>query len=355
MSEDMPAALTAENTQFTPAEREQIDKIKQELDLTNSVSSVEYGIGCQRQLAEFADKVLENSSKGITDTSELLQALVGEIKGLDTGGTIKNTFWSRLPIIGSRARRMKKLKKRFSKAKVRIELLENELERSRVELLRSAELFNVLIKENAKCFRQLNVYIQAGKERLERIKSTEIPQLTAEIQRKNDPMSAQALNDYETNLAQFENRLQDLEISRTIALQSAPQMKIIQSGNAVMAQKIQSAVLNTIPVWKNQYATAVGLSEQTSVYKTQREIDKVTNAMIQRNAELLRQSAVQTAVESRRGGIDTNALKRANDNLVAVIEETLQLNRESAAKHRQAETDLNIIEHRLQEALSQVK
>ena len=351
MSEEI--ALLAENSQFTVAEREQIDKIKQELDLTSSVSSVEYGIGCQRQLAEFADKVLENSSKGITDTSELLQSLVEEIKGLDAGAAIKDTFWSRIPIIGSRARRMKKLKKRFSKAKVRIELLENELERSRMELLRGAELFNVLIKENAKCFRQLNVYIQAGKERLEHIKSAEIPKLAAQTQ--NDPMSAQMLNDYETNLAQFENRIQDLEISRTIALQSAPQMKIIQSGNAVMAQKIQSAVLNTIPVWKNQYATAVGLSEQTSIYKTQREIDKVTNAMVQRNAEMLRQSAVQTAVESRRGGIDTNALKKANDNLVAVIEETLKLNRESAAKHRQAETDLGNIEHQLQEALSQVK
>lgn len=238
---------------------------------------------------------------------------------------------------------------------VRIERLEQQFDRSRVELLRGAELFDMLGQENAKCFRQLTLFIQAGSEQLEYHRTVTIPKLSAEVQRQNDPMAAQLLYGFEENLARFESRIHDLELSRTIALQSAPQMKLIQSGNSVMAQKIQSAVLNTVPVWKNQFAAAVGLTEQTAVYKTQREIDRVTNAMVRRNAEILRQSAAQTAAESRRSGIDTEALNKANDSLIRVIEETLQLNRESTMKHRQAEAELGRIEHQLKNALSQVR
>lgn len=352
--QEILSAAEAATLTFTTEERRQIDRIKSELDLTDSVTAVEFGIGSQRKLAEFADRVLDNSGKGGADTAEQLQALIGEIKALDAGIMFKDTFWARIPFIGSRARRMKKLKKRFSKARIRIERLEQQLERSRVELLRSAELFDMLGQENAKCFRQLTLYIQAGSEQLEYMRKSAIPKLAAEVQRQNDPMSAQLLYGFEENLARFESRIHDLELSRTIALQSAPQMKLIQTGNSVMAQKIQSAVLNTVPVWKNQFAAAVGLTDQTAVYKTQRELDKMTNAMVRRNAEILRRSAVQTAAESRRSGIDTQSLEKANDSLIRVIEETLQLNRESTMKHRQAEAELGRIEHQLRNALSQV-
>ncbi|MGN0650934.1 MAG: toxic anion resistance protein [Oscillospiraceae bacterium] len=340
---------------FSAEEREQIDSIKQALDLTDSVTAVEYGIGCQRRLAEFADKVLDNSGKGSADTAELLTVLLNEIKSLDTGGVIRDTFWARIPFIGSLARKTRKLKKRFAKARIRIERLEQQLECSRMELMRGAELFDILGQENAKCFRQLTIYIQAGKEQLEYLRTTAIPKLSAEVQQQNDPMSAQLLNGFEENLSRFENRLNDLELSRTIALQSAPQMKLIQTGNSVMAQKIQSAVLNTIPIWKNQFAAAVGLADQTSFYKTQRRLDKMTNEMVRRNAELLRQSAIQTASESRRSWVDTESLKKANDSLIRVIEETMQLNHESTLQHRQAEAELDRIDRSLQSVLSQVR
>lgn len=301
---------------FTTEERQKIDLIKSELDLTDSVTAVEYGIGCQRTLAQFADRVLENSGTGGADLAEQLQELVDEIKALDAGAVLKDTFLSRIPFIGSRARRMRRLKRRFSKARLRIERLEQQLEYLRTKA---------------------------------------IPKLSAEAQHQNDPMSAQLIYGLEENLARFENRIRDLELSRNIALQSAPQMKLIQNANSVMAQKIQSAVLNTVPIWKNQFAAAVGLTDQTAVFKTQRQLDRMTNAMVKQNAELLRQSAVQTASESRHSGIDAEALKRANDNLIRVIEETLHLNRESAQKHRQAETELGRIEQQLQNALLQVK
>lgn len=288
------AAETATLT-FTAEERQKIDEIKSELDLRESVTAVEFGIGCQRKLAEFADTVLDNSTKDDTDVAGQLQALLGEIKSLDAGSAFKDTFWSRI----FRARRKKKLKKDFSKARVRIELLEQQLERSRMELLRGSERFDMLEIESAKCFRELTLYIQAGTEMLAQMRENVVPKLKTEAQRQNDPMAQQLLYGFEENLNRFEGRLHDLELSRTIALQSVPQMKIIQTGNSVMAQKIQSAVLNTIPIWKNQYAAAVGLAQQTVVYKTQREIDKITNAMIQQNAENLRQTAVQAASESR--------------------------------------------------------
>ncbi len=345
MSDETALSLSAE-------ERTETDRIKQELDLSDSVTAAEYGIGCQRRLAEFADRILENSGRGAEETTYCLNALLGEIKSLDSGSAFRDTFWARIPLIGCRARRMRKLKKQFSRARVKIEFLEQQLERSRMELLRGAEYFDILAQDNAKCFREITLYICAGKEQLEFLRTDTVPKLSAEVQSSCDPMSAQILYGFEENLSRFENRLHDLELSRTIALQSAPQMKLIQSGNVVMAQKIQSAVLNTIPIWKNQFAAAVGLNDQAEFYKTQRRLDRMTNKMMQRNAELLRQSAVQTAAESLRSGIDSEALSRANGELICAIEETMRLNQESKSRNRRAEAELEIIDRQLKNALS---
>ena len=258
MSDETALSLSAE-------ERTETDRIKQELDLSDSVTAAEYGIGCQRRLAEFADRILESSGRGAEETTYCLNTLLGEIKSLDSGSAFRDTFWARIPLIGCRARRMRKLKKQFSRARVRIESLEQQLERSRMELLRGAEYFDILAQDNAKCFREITLYIRAGKEQLEFLRTDTVPKLSAEVQSSCDPMSAQILYGFEENLSRFENRLHDLELSRTIALQSAPQMKLIQSGNVVMAQKIQSAVLNTIRIWKNQFAAAVGLKDRKSV------------------------------------------------------------------------------------------
>lgn len=341
--------------EFSTEERAQIEKIKEELDLNDSITTVEFGIGCQRKLAESADRIIENFCRGGAGTAEQLQALIGEIKGLDAGLVFKDGFRARIPIIGSRARRMKKLKRRFAKSRIRIERLEQDLERSRMELLKGSELLEMMSRENTRCFRELTLYIQAGKEKLEHIGAEVLPKLQEEAEIRQDPMAAQLVNGFRDNLSHFENRISDLELSRTVALQSAPRIKMIRTGNNVMAQKIQSAVLNTIPIWKNQFAAAVGLADQTQFYKTQHELDKMTNTMVRHNAEILRQSAMQTAAERRRNGIDVDALRGANASLIRAIEDTLQLNQESSMKHRQAEEELAGIERRLKEALSQVK
>ncbi len=339
---------------FSTEELTEIDDIKQALDITDSVTAVEYGIGCQRRLAEFADRILENSGRGTDETTQCLNALLSEIKSLDSGFVFRNTFGAGIPIIGSRARRMRKLKKQFSRARIRIESLEQQLERSRMELLRGAEYFDILAQDNARCFREITLYIHAGKEQLEFLRTNTVPKLSAEVQKGSDPMSAQLLYGFEENLARFESRLHDLELSRTIAFQSAPQIKLIQTGNVVMAQKIQSAVLNTIPVWKNQFAAAIGLNDQAEFYRTQRQLDRVTNKMVQRSAEILRQSAVRTAAESRRSGIDSEMLSKANSELIRAIEETMRLNLESKSRNRQAESELENIDRQLKNALSQV-
>lgn len=339
---------------FSAEERTEIDRIKRGLDLADSVTAVEYGIGCQRKLAEFADRILDSIGKGAEDTTEHLNSLLGEIKSLDRGFVFKDAFWAWVPIIGSSARRMRKLKRQFSRSRIKIESLEQQLERSHMELLRSAELLDLLANDNARCFRQITLYIRAGKEQLEFMRTDTVPKLSAEVQKSCDPMSAQFLRGFEENLSRFESRLHDLELSRTIALQSAPQIKLMQTGNIVMAQKIQSAVLNTIPIWKNQFAAAVGLNEQSEFYKTQHKLNKATNKMVQRNAEFLRQSAVRTAVENRRSGIDSEALKRANSELIRAIEETLKLNQASTSQNQQAEAELEFIDRQLKNALSQV-
>lgn len=355
MNDQITIASSDAMLEFSAEERGKIEKIKEELDLNDSITTVEFGIGCQRKLAEFSERIIENFCRGSTDTAEQLQALIGEIKALDADLVLKDGFWARIPIIGSRARRIGKLKRRFAKSRIRIERLEQDLERSRMELLKGSEILEMMSRDNTQCFRELTLYIQAGKEKSEHIRAQVLPKLQEEAKKREDPMAAQLVNGFRDNLAHFDDRICDLELSRTVALQSVPQIKVIQTGNNVMAQKIQSAVLNTIPIWKNQFAAAVGLADQTQFYKTQHELDKMTNEMVRRNAEILRQSAMQTASERRRNGIDVEALRDANDNLIRVIEDTLLLNQESSMKHRQAEAELARIEHQLKEALSQVK
>lgn len=339
---------------FTPEEQGQIEQLKRQLDLSDSVTAVEYGIGCQRQLAGFADRVLDNSTQSAADTGALLERLLDEIHLLDPGMVFGNDFWSEIPFFGSKTRRMKKLKKRFQKSKIRIERLETELERSRMELLKGSELFDMLGKENIKCYREISVYIAAGRQQLDYLTTQVVPSLAAEAEKSGDPMALQQVFGFKENLAGFDSRLNELELSRTIALQSAPQLKLIQSGNSVMAQKIQSAVLGTIPVWKNQFAAAVGLADQTNFCKVQKKLEKTTNTMVRRNAEFLQQSAAQTAAAAGRSFVDTTALQKANDSLIKVIEETLTLNRESSQRHKQAESELVRIENNLKNTLSRI-
>lgn len=358
VAEDTSLSVQSENTQldFTPEERAKIEEIKNSIDFTDSQTTVQYGVGAQRRLTEFTDSILDNvRSKDGGQVGDLLSSLVVEVNSLDPSSLTNDSgILSKLPGVKNAVKSLKKLAERYSKAEVQIDKIEAALEKARMDMLKDISVFDIMYKQNLDCFRELGLYIQAGKERVEEIKSETIPKLRAEAQASGDPMDAQLVRDFEDDVDRFEKKIYDLELSRTIAVQTAPQIKMIQNNDRVLVDKIQTAVLNTIPVWKSQFVIAMGLNNQQRVLKMQREITETTNSMLLKNSELLKTNTVETAKESNRGIVDIETLQKVNQNLISTIEETIQIQKEGRQQRAEAEKALGQIENDLKNKLVQI-
>ena len=355
---DTSLSVPNENTQieFTPEEKTKIAEIKNSIDFMDSKSTLQYGIGAQRKLTEFTDSILDNvRSKDGGQVGDLLSSLVVEVNSLDPSSlTNDNGILSKLPGVKNAVKNLKKLTERYNKAEVQIDKIEAALEKSRMDMLKDISVFDIMYKQNLECFRELGLYIQAGKERVEEIKTETIPKLREEAQASENPMDAQLVKDFEDEVDRFEKKIYDLELSRTIAVQTAPQIKMIQNNDRVLVDKIQTAVLNTIPVWKSQFVIAMGLNNQQRVLKMQREITDTTNSMLQKNSELLKTNTIETAKESNRGIVDIETLKTVNQNLISTIEETIKIQKEGSQKRAEAEKALGQIEDDLKNKLIEI-
>ncbi|MGN0587622.1 MAG: toxic anion resistance protein [Oscillospiraceae bacterium] len=358
VAEDTSLLLQSENTQpdFTPEEKAKIAEIKDSIDLTDSKTTVQYGIGAQRRLTEFTDSILDNvRSKDGGQVGDLLSSLVVEVNSLDPSSLTNDSgILSKLPGVKNAVKSLKKLAERYSKAEVQIDKIEAALEKARMDMLKDISVFDIMYKQNLDCFRELGLYIQAGKERIEEIRTETIPKLRADAQASGDPMDAQLVRDFEDDVDRFEKKVYDLELSRTIAVQTAPQIKMIQNNDRVLVDKIQTAVLNTIPIWKSQFVIAVGLNSQQRVLKMQREITDTTNSMLLKNSELLKTNTVETAKESNRGIVEIETLQKVNQNLISTIEETIQIQKEGRQQRAEAEKALGQIEENLKNKLVQI-
>ncbi|MGN0598745.1 MAG: toxic anion resistance protein [Oscillospiraceae bacterium] len=358
VEENTALSLNAENTQpdFTPEEKAKIAEIKKSIDLTDANTTVQFGIGAQRRLTEFTDSILDNvRSKDGGQVGDLLSSLVVEVNSLDPSSlTNDNGILSKLPGVKNAVKSVKKLAERYSKAEVQIDKIEAALEKARMDMLKDISVFDIMYKQNLDCFRELGLYIQAGRETIEDIKTNTIPRLRAEAQESGDPMAAQLVRDFEDDADRFEKKIYDLELSRTIAVQTAPQIKMIQNNDRVLVDKIQTAVLNTIPIWKSQFVIAMGLNNQQRVLKMQREITDTTNKMLLKNSELLKTNTVETARESNRGIVDVETLQKVNQNLISTIEETIQIQKEGRQKREEAEKALGQIETDLKNKLVEI-
>ena len=351
--EELPSEIA--QTEYTPEERKRIDEIKTSIDFMDTQTTVQYGIGVQRNMTEFADSILQNvRSKDGGQAGELLSELVVEIKSLDTGQFTDDIF-SKIPVLKNATRSIKKLKERFSKAEVQIDRIEAELEKERMNMLRDIGVFDMMYQENIKCFRELELYIVAGRERIAEIREETLPKLRSEATASGNPMDAQLVSDFEDTVDRFEKKIYDLELSRTISIQSAPQIKLIQNNDRVLVDKIQTAVLNTIPIWKSQFIIAMGLSNQQKVLKMQREITNTTNEMLIKNAELLKSNTIETANEANGGIVDLETLQKVNQNLISTIEETIKIQKSGREKRKTAETELTRIENELKQKLLQMR
>ena len=338
---------------FTEEEQKKIREIRESIDLMDSQAVIQYGVGAQRNLSDFADTVLGNvRSKDTGYVGGLLSDLVIQVKGMDiTKPGDGEGILDKIPFVRNARNSLEKFRERYAKVEVQIDRIEGELEKARVSMLKDIGMFDAMYEKNLEYFRELQIYIEAGEEKLTKLREKTLPGLRAEAERSDDPMAAQLVNDFEETVSRFEKKLYDLKLSRTIAIQTAPQIKLIQNNDKLLVERIQTAVMNTIPVWKGQIVIALGLYRQEKTLKMQKEVMNTTNELLKKNSELLKSNTVETARASEAGIVEIDTLRKVNENLISTIEETLRIQQEGRQKRQAAEQELARLEDELRNKL----
>ena len=328
---------------LSPEDRAQIVKIKDELDLTDSTAVLSYGAPAQKRIAEFSNNVLSQvRTKDSGQVGELLQGLVNQVKGYNPEGSSSgSSFLKKIPIVGSLVEKAEDVKEGYTKLSVQVDRIQGGLEQAKLNLY----------EQNLEYFKNLQLYIQAGEEKLKEMQEVTLPKLRAQAQASGDPMAVQVVADFEGSVQRFEKKVHDLKVSKTIAIQTAPQIRLIQNNDKALVDRVQTAIYNTIPLWKNQMVIALGLKAQQDTLRLQQAVTNTTNELLKRNAELLRQNTVEVAKENERSIVDIETVREVNDKLISTIEETLRIQQEGRQKRAAAEQELVQIEGRLRDTL----
>ena len=344
-------AVRAQVEELSPEQKARVEEVKNSIDLMDSQAALQYGVGAQRNISSFSDNILTQvRSKDSGYVGELMSDLVLKVKEVDVDG-LDEGFWDKIPFLKNASRAVKKFMQRYEKLEVQIDRIEQQLDQARMQMLKDITMFDGLYEKNLEYFRELQIYIAAGEEKLQELQETTLPQLRAEAAAKGDAMSAQVVRDFEDTVNRFEKKIHDLKLSKTVAIQTAPQIRLIQNNDKMLVDKIQTAVLSTIPLWKSQVVIALGLHRQETVLQMQRSVTDATNTLLTKNAELLKQNSVDVAKESERGIVDLETLKKVNADLISTIEETIKIQQEGRAARQNAEVELAGIEERLKQTM----
>lgn len=335
---------------LTPEERRQADELKEQIDVRDSQMLMQYGSGARQNIADFSENILNNiRSKDTGYIGELMTDLVTNVQDLNFDSLEKDS--GILGIFRKAEAKVKKFLAQYEKLEVQMDRIEGKLEEARMEMLKDIGMFDSLYQKNLDYFKQLQIYITAGDEKIKELREQTIPSLRAEVQKSGDPMHAQLVRDFEDTVNQFEKKVHDLKTSKTIAIQTAPQIRLIQNNDKLLADKIQTAVQETIPLWKSQMVMALGLYRQQEALKLQRDVTDTTNALLLKNSEILKQNTLDVAKESERGIVDIETLKKANENLISTMNEAVRIQKEGHDKRMAAEQELIKIENEIRQAL----
>ncbi|MCI7543595.1 MAG: toxic anion resistance protein [Megasphaera elsdenii] len=346
------AQFNAQVENLTPEERQQIYTIKDSIDLVNSNAIVQYGSGAQKNIANFSNSVLSTvKSTDPAVAGDLLNDLVKRVKAFEDENDEDKGFFASLPVVGSLFKKGEALTKSYTTLAAQIDKIQAGLDNQKMTLMKDIAMFDGLYDKNLEYFKQLQLYIQAGEEKIQELNQTTIPKLEAQAQVSDNPMAVQVVQDFKDAVSRFEKKVHDLKISKTIAIQTAPQIRIIQNNDKILVDRIQSAIYNTIPLWKNQMVLALGLGRQKEALEMQQAVSNTTNELLKRNAAMLKQNSHDTAVENERSIVDIETVKQVNEDLISTIEDTLRIQQEGRQKRQAAEAELVQIEDRLREAL----
>lgn len=334
--------------QLSPEEQKMVDDFAAQIDIANTQAIMQYGAGCQKKIADFSETALESvRTKDMGEIGEMLTQVVAELKSIEDEDEEKGFFG----IFKRNANKLSNLKAKYDKAEVNVNKISDALEAHQIVLLKDVAMLDKMYELNLNYFKELSMYILAGKKKLQEALEVELPQKLAKAQQSNLPEDTQAARDFSEMCSRFEKKIHDLELTRMVALQMAPQIRLIQNNDTVMSDKIQSTLVNTIPLWKSQMVIAIGLNHSTDAARAQREVSDMTNELLKKNAENLKLATIETAKESERGVVDIETLQATNQTLISTLDEVLKIQDEGREKRRNAEIELQKIEGEMRDKL----
>lgn len=355
--DNTPKLVVAEETQLqqpkvaepvlTPQEQQMVNDFAQKIDVENTAQILQYGAGTQKKMADFSDAALANvRTQDLGEVGDLIVNVVGELKGFDAEE--EKGFFG---FFRKQANKLEVMKSRYAKAEVNVEKIGDALQQHQVRLLKDSAMLDKMYEQNLAYFKELTMYILAGKKKLQEVREGKLKELEATAQATGLAEDAQAAKDLADKCNRFEKKIYDLELTRAISLQMAPQIRLIQSNDIAMSEKIQSTLVNTIPLWKSQMVIAIGLDHATDAAKAQRAVSDMTNELLKKNAEALKVASVETAKESERGIVDIETLKSTNQTLMTTLDEVMKIQEEGRARRQSAEEDLQRIENEMRDKL----
>ncbi len=326
---------------LTPEEQKMVDDFAAQIDITNTQQVLQYGAGCQKKIADFSETALGNvRTKDMGEVGEMLTRVVSELRSIEDEDENKGFFG----MFKKKANQLADMKAKYDKAEVNVNKISSALETHQVTLLKDVAMLDKMYELNLNYFKELSMYILAGKKKLKEAQEVQLPALVAKAEQSSLPEDTQSARDYAEMCNRFEKKIHDLELTRTVSLQMAPQIRLIQNNDTVMSDKIQSTLVNTIPLWKSQMVIAIGLDHSTDAARAQREVSDMTNELLKKNAENLKVATLETARESERGIVDIETLKTTNQTLISTLDEVLKIQQEGREKRRNAEVELQKLE-----------
>ena len=341
--------------ELTKEEKAAIEEFNKKIDINDSAQVLQYGAAAQEKISQFSDSVLEDvKTKNTGEVGDLLADLVSQIKAFDkdVSGTAKQGLLSKL--FTNAKKEFDFLVAKYSKIEKNIDTIEDGLEKDKLMMLKDITIFDTMYEKNLEYFKEISLYIIAGERKLEELRNVELPKLKKKAEETGEQLDVQKVNDLENLINRFEKKIYDLKTTRIISIQMAPQIRLLQNNEAELVEKIQSSITNTIPLWKNQMVLALGINDAKKALKTQQEVSKLTNEMLQKNSETLKQGSIDIARESERAIVDVETLQKTNQNLIETLDTVIKIHEEGRAKRLEAEKTLEDIEKELKAKMLEI-
>ena len=341
-----------EEIHLTEEEKKMVDQFVDKIEITNSNSILQYGVGAQKKISDFSETALNNvKTKDLGEVGEMLSNVVHELKNFEESEEKKGI----LGFFKKGKDKISQMKIKYDKVEDNINKMCNTLEKHQIQLLKDIAMLDKMYEINKVYFKELSMYILAGKKKLQKLEKEELPKLQEKARISGLPQDAQEVSDFISLCNRFEKKIHDLELTKMISLQMAPQIRLIQNNDSLMSEKIQSTIVNTIPLWKSQIVLALGVAHSSNAARVQREVTDMTNELLRKNAEILKTSTIETAKESERGIVDIDTLRATNESLISTLDEILHIQTEGRQKRREAELELRNIEDQLKNKLLEFK